>query len=493
MKKLLFLICALSMVASSAHSAVTLFGTNATWRYLKGTAEASSPDATAWRGLTYNDSTWLTGNGAFWYDTDTNPGPAFSGSTQLIDMQGGYTCIFLRETFVITNTTHVGIMTLSAICDDGYIAWINGVEVARYNMPAGEVAYNGLSSAALAEPIPTVNQVTPNPASFLVAGTNVICVQAFNSSLAGSSDFVISTSLAYEPPDLTPPTLISKTPAPGTVGSLNQINVQFSENVSGVTASGLLINGSPATALTGSGSNYVFTFTQPPLGPVHVQFAADPGILDTGIPPNEFDETAPTASWDYTLVDNTPPTLATINPPPDSGVATLVQIEVLFSELVSGVDASDLLINGTPATSVDNVGPNQYVFTFAQPATGTIQISWAANHGIQDAYANVFGAPTWTYTLDTRGPQVIINEFMADNKNTLNDEDGASSDWIELYNKSPYGVNLAGWYLTDTTNDLRKWQFPAVVMPTNSYLVVFASSKNKTSPTGRLHTNFKLS
>src|SRR5438045_1757052 len=187
MKKLLFLICALSMAASSAHSAVTLFGTNATWRYLKGTAEASSPDATAWRGLTYNDSTWLTGNGAFWYDTDTNPGTAYSGSTQLIDMQGGYTCIFLRRNFVITNTADVGIMTLSALCDDGYIAWINGVEVGRYNMPLGEMGYTNISLAALAEPIPIVTQTTPNPASFLVPGTNVICLQAFNASLAGSS------------------------------------------------------------------------------------------------------------------------------------------------------------------------------------------------------------------------------------------------------------------------------------------------------------------
>ena len=30
--------------------------------------------------------------------------------------------------------------------------------------------------------------------------------------------------------------------------------------------------------------------------------------------------------------------------------------------------------------------------------------------------------------------QVIISEFMADNKHTLADEDGEFSDWIELYN-----------------------------------------------------------
>ena len=165
-------------------------------------------------GASRHNSIFLTGNGVLRF-SDTNPGTAFSGSTQLIDMQGSYTSIFLRKTFVITNTADVGIMTLTSFCDDGYIAWINGVEVARYNMPLGEMGYTNTSLAALAEPIPTVNQVTPNPASFLVAGT-ICSVMAFNSSLAGSSDFVISTSLAYEPPDVTPPTLISKTPAPGT-------------------------------------------------------------------------------------------------------------------------------------------------------------------------------------------------------------------------------------------------------------------------------------
>src|SRR5262249_18396377 len=75
---------------------------------------------------------------------------------------------------------------------------------------------------------------------------------------------------------------------------------------------------------------------------------------------------------------------------------------------------------------------------------------------------------------------------------TLNDEDGDSSDWIEIHNPATNNVSLDGWFLTDDAANLAKWRFPNFVMTPDSYLVVFASDKNRTNLTGRLHTNFKL-
>jgi hypothetical protein len=88
-----------------------------------------------------------------------------------------------------------------------------------------------------------------------------------------------------------------------------------------------------------------------------------------------------------------------------------------------------------------------------------------------------------------RAQNVRINEFMASNNNGLDDEDGDEEDWIEIYNPGPL-VNLAGWSLTDTTNDMRKWVFPSVTLASNGYLIVFASSKDRN--VGELHTNFRL-
>src|SRR6266545_3386043 len=86
---------------------------------------------------------------------------------------------------------------------------------------------------------------------------------------------------------------------------------------------------------------------------------------------------------------------------------------------------------------------------------------------------------------------VRINEFMALNSNGLDDEDGDEEDWIELHNAGTNTVNLAGWYLTDTTNDFKKWMFPSVTLAPDAYLVVFASNKDRN--VGELHTNFRLS
>jgi len=52
-------------------------------------------------------------------------------------------------------------------------------------------------------------------------------------------------------------------------------------------------------------------------------------------------------------------------------------------------------------------------------------------------------------------------------------------------------VDLTGWFLTDDAQKLTKWRFPVVILPGNSYLVVFASGRN-TNVAGQLHTNFKL-
>lgn len=86
----------------------------------------------------------------------------------------------------------------------------------------------------------------------------------------------------------------------------------------------------------------------------------------------------------------------------------------------------------------------------------------------------------------------IITEFMASNSKTLADADGSFSDWIEIYNPDAAAANLEGWYLTDNAKTKTKWKIPAVTLPAGSYLVVFASNKNRTDPTKQLHTNFAL-
>lgn len=94
---------------------------------------------------------------------------------------------------------------------------------------------------------------------------------------------------------------------------------------------------------------------------------------------------------------------------------------------------------------------------------------------------------------------VMISEFMASNSTTLQDGDGESSDWVEIYNATPSQVDLAGWHLTDDANEPTKWAFPSTsqtLLQPGEYLVVFASGQltdNYVDPGGNLHANFALS
>ncbi|MBW1802300.1 MAG: lamin tail domain-containing protein [Deltaproteobacteria bacterium] len=82
-------------------------------------------------------------------------------------------------------------------------------------------------------------------------------------------------------------------------------------------------------------------------------------------------------------------------------------------------------------------------------------------------------------------PHIVISEFMASNasqvpleESELLDGNGDSSDWIEIYNPTDTTVNLDGWYLTNSSSNLTKWQFPngPQVKP-GEFLIVFASQK----------------
>ncbi len=92
----------------------------------------------------------------------------------------------------------------------------------------------------------------------------------------------------------------------------------------------------------------------------------------------------------------------------------------------------------------------------------------------------------------SRAQTPVISEFMAANTRSLVDEDGEYSDWIEVYNPGTNSVSLFNWCLTDSAGNLNQWRFPATNIGPSSYLVVFASAKNRRIPGRPLHTNFKL-
>ena len=482
-------LAAFSITTQFTRGATTVIPLNSSWKYWKGTSEASSP-VNAWRGLLFSDSGWITSTAPFFY------GETASG-TVLSDMQGVYSCVFMRKTFNIDDPGALEGLRLDVQIDDGFVAWINGTEVFRYNMPSGDPARSTLALSGIEPELRSI--ILTNPTSLLVAGQNVIAVQGFNNSLAGSSDFLLDAALTSYAPDSVPPAIASVTPTRGgTLTALTEITVTFDEPVAGVTAGALVINGFPAGAVSGADTSFTFSFAQPPYGLLQISWSDQHTIADGALNPNRFDHTAAGASWTYNLVDELAPTIVSYFPAPGAAVRSLAQVELTFSEGVLGVDAADLLMNGQPATNLNHAGGGPYVFQFPAPASGEVQMSWVGNPGIVDVAQppNAFAPTNWSYVLDPNAGvgDLVITEILAANESGLIDEDGEAQDWIEIYNRGSRVLDLAGWSLSDDEAEPGRWVFPSWSMGPGTYLIVFASGKDRKNPSGqnRLHTNFRL-
>jgi hypothetical protein len=87
--------------------------------------------------------------------------------------------------------------------------------------------------------------------------------------------------------------------------------------------------------------------------------------------------------------------------------------------------------------------------------------------------------------------QVVINEYSASNR-TIPDNFGRTEDWVELYNPSPYFMDLTGYHMSDDPNDPTKWQITAGFIPPQGRVVVWCSGRDISSGTV-FHTSFRLS
>lgn len=270
------------------------------WKYFVGTQEASKP-IDAWRAGNFNDAAWQVGFAPVGYGED-NIVTTISSSNR-----GGWLSVYMRKSFVVANPGNVSRLDLAVLIDDGYVVWINGHEVGRYNAPAGELTFDAPDQSAMPlgaiEPTPTSISVSNELGSLLVAGTNWVAVQVFNANRS-SSDLVFDASLGAAA-DLEAPSMVEVIPPErATVRTLTQIEVMFSENVAGVDAADLRVNGNPATDVDVlTPSQYVFSFPQPPDGKVEVVWSPNHGIHDLATVSNTFAGGA----WTYTVDPNAVP------------------------------------------------------------------------------------------------------------------------------------------------------------------------------------------
>jgi len=290
----------LAVAASTQAAEIVPFRSGA-WKYVLGTQEASSP-TDAWRALSFNASSWLpdgtTANAPLGYPSVVGSAD-LEGSIQTMlptSAVGGYTSAFLRKTFTMVNAAQVTGLSLQVQYDDGFVAWLNGVEVGRAGVadPLTIGTLAGDHEVTVGESILTLS------AGALSEGANVLAIQVFNSG-AGSSDLFLDARLTSAV-DEAPVVVVTEPPQSGFIQQLSFIAIGFNENVSGVNAGDLLINGVAATnVVQNSPRDYTFQFPSPPTGAVSVAWAANPAISDIDGLPTPF---VPGGPWTYTLDPN---------------------------------------------------------------------------------------------------------------------------------------------------------------------------------------------
>jgi hypothetical protein len=167
----------------------TILSAGGTWSYYKGNSEASSPTE-AWREFEFDDLSWSTGRLPIGYGEDFI-------ETNLNDMQGGYTSIFLRKKFDVNNPGSINYLWLDTIYDDGWNAWINGKFVKGTNVSDPNLPFDATAGPAREDH--NWNQfILSHPSGYLET-ENVLAIQLFNSSKSNSSDCFLDVRLVDRP------------------------------------------------------------------------------------------------------------------------------------------------------------------------------------------------------------------------------------------------------------------------------------------------------
>lgn len=182
------------------------------WKYLVPTTEPPSN----WRTIDFNESGWLTGKSGFGFGDDDD-------NTRLTNAS----CVFMRKKFSITSVQDVQQLVLHMDFDDGFVAYLNGKEIARVNMTGkGDFPpYNALASdqheALIYQGLSPEKYLISDPGSVLKAGENILAIQVHNI-------FTTSTDLSAIP--FLSVSTTSQPAPPRIIASLNLISTQLHTN-----------------------------------------------------------------------------------------------------------------------------------------------------------------------------------------------------------------------------------------------------------------------
>ncbi len=433
----------------------------------------------AWKGGSdFNDSAWalVTGSpGGIGFDRTASSGGDYTPWISLnLESQmygsGKNSSCYIRIPFVLaaSDVQDLASLTLKLLYDDGFVAYLNGVEIQRASF-AATPAWNSRAGASRNAGSTFSSYDVSGSLNALRQGENVLAIQGMNSS--SSSDDLLIVGQLVAGKGATGQQGLSQYKAPVRLTRSTHVKARVS---SGTTWSAL--------------ADAVYS-----VGPVAQDLRISEMMVHPKDPNTEFVELT------------------------NAGIETINLALVQFTEGIHFAFPSADLAPGQFCLVVSDANAFEAVYGKGLPVAGTysgslsnsgeqIKLCDAAGQVIEDfAYSadwydladgqgfslevrDVKADPkalsskdSWrpsTHVVGTPGRlddlatvpapgTIVINELLANSPK-------GRPDWIELYNSTEQAVDVSGWLLSDDANDLAKYAIPAgTVLEAHGYKVFY--------------------
>jgi hypothetical protein len=424
----------------------------------------------------WNDATFISGKtGGVGYDADNTtykPYISYDVQAKMYGTTKRDTC-YIRIPFT-TNNTEFTRMTLKVRYDDGFIAYLNGTEVARRNF-SGTPAWNSSATGANPDSAAVIFEDIDISSyrKALRQGNNILAIHGLNKS-DDRSDFLISVELVANqagqgdvsptakkytgPVTLTDSICVKARVLDSTWSALNEAVYAI-----GPVAENLRITEIMYHPQDANDPNEEFIELMN-IGPqtLNLNLVKFTNGIDFTFPPTEL------AAGDFVVVVKNLPIFQAKY---DTGINVAGQYTGSLENAGERIQMEDalgkMILDFKYADGWREITDgNSFSLTIINPADPNI------NHwGKKDfwrASAHRGGSPGEDDSDILPNPgDVVINEVLAHSH-------AGAPDWIELANTTDQPIPIGGWYLSDSASNLKKYKIASETsIPGNGYKVFY--------------------
>ena len=495
---------------------------------------------TSWTSLNFNDNSWSTGRLGYGYENSAaDYASLLRTRIRPQDVNSRANTFFARMEFNIADVTQLDQLVLKMKYDDGFVAYINGREVVRRGV-TGTPSWTSTSSQhSDSSAVNFVDFDVSSAIGNLRNGRNILAIHAINTGTS-SSDMLMQPELVsrtveflpggagtlYYTTDGSDPRLFGGNPSPtakilptGTpliidqnqrviVRNFDTSNRGSEARIVGTDWSAPVqydfVVDSPSLAITELNYN--------PYPPTQQESAILPGIGNDDF---EFVEIRNVGSSTVVLsgvqlsdgveFDFTNSSVETLAP---GEYAVVVENDIAFAARygsdipIAGVYSGNLSNGGEDVDLVDGLGNVIFTVNYgtsdpwpvrADGIGATLELIDSSNvdAASQNKHYRWQGSGPFGGTPNqppAASAGIVINEVLAHTDPPL-----TLSDSIELHNVTRQSIDIGGWYLSDSANNLQKYRIPLGTTIGGGQYIVFDESDFNPNPLNPASNHFALS